>query len=100
MTAAEIVAALYAFSDLMDEVAVPSPSAVREELSFLVSRYGTAMIGTIADRLAAAGSTSHPELDGTEVVVSIDSHQSAARLDWCRRQVELTFGEGNARKTA
>jgi hypothetical protein len=52
LTAAEITAALYAFSDLMDEMTNHACKAVvRDELSFIVARYGTAMIEHIAEWL-------------------------------------------------
>jgi hypothetical protein len=92
LTPAEVVAALYAFSDLMDDVPEPSPAVLRDELSFIVARYGTAAIERIADWIAAQGSTrpiphyldaAHSRLDGS---------RSVARFEWCQRQVELRLG--------
>jgi hypothetical protein len=51
LTGAEIRAALDAFSDLMDNVTDHDGKAVRDELSFIVARYGTAMIESVAEWL-------------------------------------------------
>lgn len=100
LTTTEVLAALYALSDLMDEVPEPSPVVVRDELSFLVIRYGVAMIGRIADWLWGEGSNSLPESPMKGVEVPVDRSPSADRLDWCRRQVELAFGAADERRTA
>jgi hypothetical protein len=99
MSACEIVAALYVFSDLMDEVPEPSRDILREELSFVVTRYGTALIGLVAEWMTEA-SNSCLELSISEVGLRIDRLPSARRLAWCRLQAGLAFGDDDARRTA
>ena len=56
LTTAAVAAALYAFSDLIDEQADPELATVREELCFLVTLHGTAAIERVADALARSRS--------------------------------------------
>lgn len=91
LTAAEIVAALYAFSDLIDEVPEPSADVARDELSFVVSRYGTVAIECAAECIATGNAT--PLLRCLAAIRGrLKGVPSAARLDWCRTQVALVFG--------
>ena len=85
LTAAEITAALYAFSELIDEMTNHACKAVvRDELSFIVARYGTAMIEHIAEWLVA-GPDYIPWLLNA-IGVGPDLSPSADRLAWCREQ--------------
>ena len=84
LTTAAVAAALYAFSDLIDEQADPELATVREELCFLVTLHGTAAIERVADALAVHGPGSLPENLGTRVPLSTVA--PVARLAWCRRQ--------------
>jgi hypothetical protein len=91
LTAAEIAAALYAFSDLIEEIAEPSCAVVREELSFVIARYGAAMIERAAESIA--GSPESLLFDPLAAIDGqLDGAPSAVRLDWCRRQADLVLG--------
>ncbi len=91
LTAAEIVAALCAFSDLMDDVPEPSPAVLRDELSFVISRYGTVAIDCAAKCIATGNARPVPRYLNA-VRERLDSCKSKARLDWCRTHVALVFG--------
>jgi hypothetical protein len=90
MTAAEVAAALYAFSDLIDEVTEPSGAVVREELSFIAARYGKAAIECAVESLEASDSELVGEfLRGLgEQLARMPSHD---RLDWCQKHVASAF---------
>ena len=87
----DIAAALYAFSDLVTEVPEPEAAAVREELSFVVARYGTALIERVAEWLAFEDDARLPELLSV-LGVELDRSRSVKRLTWCRQQGELAVG--------
>lgn len=91
LTPAEAVAALYAFSDLMDDVPEPSAAVLREELSFIVARYGTAAIERAAASIAA-GDPGPLQRYLAAIGRRLDASLSAARIDWCQRQIVLMFG--------
>jgi hypothetical protein len=91
LTATEIAAALYAFSDLISEAPEPATAAVREELSFVVARYGTALIEHVADWLTAESDARLPELL-TDIGVGLDTARSVERMTWCLKQAELALG--------
>ena len=88
LTAAEITAALYAFSDLMDDVTDHTCRAVRDELSFIVARYGTFMIEHIAEWLVIYGAASVPE---SLAAIGVDPNRSrsAGHLTRCQEQSVL-----------
>jgi hypothetical protein len=95
MSAAEVVAALYAFSDLIEDVPEPSVAVLRDELSFVVSRYGTALIERAADWLAAACDV--PLADLLEDVGNAsDRPRSATRLSWCQKQGSMILAKDAA----
>jgi hypothetical protein len=95
LSAAEIAAALYAFSDLIDDVPQPTCAVVRGELSFVIARFGTAMIERAAESIA--GNRKDRLLDLlTAFSARIDRSPSADRLDWCRRQADLILGADDA----
>jgi len=85
LTGLEITAALYAFSDLIHDVPEPTCRALREELSFLVARYGTAMIDGVADWIALSRATSASVVN-TEVDGGQGQRPPADRLTWCQKQ--------------
>ena len=92
MTAAEVAAALYAFSDLMDDDPEATRTVVRDELSYVVARYGMAAIEAAAAGLAAAKDGSF-RADVLEAIRRrFDQPISRDRLDWCHKQVALAFG--------
>jgi hypothetical protein len=93
MNAADVAAALYAFSDLFDEVTEPSGAVVRDEVSFIVARYGKAAIECAGEWLKAKDG----EFVG-EFLRSISERlvraPSGDRLDWCQEHVALAFSSG------
>jgi hypothetical protein len=95
MTAAEVAAALYAFSDLMDEAAQASGAVIRDELSFVVARYGMVTIERVAEWLTVGKSPPIPEIL-TAPGRRLDRPLSRDRLTWCQRQVTQAFGMDGA----
>jgi len=89
-----VAAALYAFSDLIDDQPEPEFPAVREELRFLVAQHGTAAIERAADLLAIHGPVPLPGQPAAHV--SMDGRPLAARLAWCRRQAGLLLDRDRA----
>ena len=88
LTGAEITAALYGFSDLVDDVTDHTCKAVRDELSFIVARYGTFMIEHVADWLVIYGAASlHEHL--TAIHSDLDRSPSADRMPRCQQQCAL-----------
>lgn len=85
LSAAEIEAALYAFSDLPGDVADATSKAVREELSFIVARYGTVLIECAAGCLATGGPASIPRLLSV-IGLGADDSPSHDRMTWCQAQ--------------
>jgi hypothetical protein len=83
MTADDIAAALYAFSDLIADCADPSSATVRDEIRFLVAKYGTDSIERVADELASCGPEPLPSFPAG---AQDASRSTADRLVWCRRQ--------------
>lgn len=84
LTAPSAAAALYAFSDLIEDQPAPTRSAVREELGFLVALHGTAMIEAAAEWLVVRGPDSFPvHLTGNS---PMGGRPLADRFAWCRRQ--------------
>lgn len=83
LTAPEIAAALYAFSDLIDEVPEPTYQALRDELSFVIARYGTAMIEGVADWIAL-GEAASVSVFVAERIADRDRSASTDRLTWCQ----------------
>lgn len=59
---AEIAAALYAFSDVAHDVTNDDPKAVRDDLRYIVARYGTALIESVAEWLVISGPAPIPWL--------------------------------------
>jgi hypothetical protein len=91
MTAAQVAAALYAFSDLTDDAPEATGAVVRDELSFVVARYGMAAIECAADWLAAKeGSVLTDLLEA--IGRRLDRAVSQDRLGWCHKHVLLAFG--------
>lgn len=85
MTADEIAAALYTFSDLIVDCADPSCATVRDELRFLVAKHGTDAIERAADWLAMCGPVPLPSL--SSVASARENRLPVAdRLAWCSRQ--------------
>lgn len=95
LSTAEIAAALYAFSDLMHDVPEPTRPVVRDELSFVITRYGTAMIERAAESIAG-NRQDHLLHLLTGFSARLDEPSAAVRLDWCRRQVDLFLGTDDA----
>ena len=92
LTTAAVAAALYAFSNLIDDHPDAAPCVVREELRFLVALQGTAAIERVADWLAIHGVAPLPEELGADVPTT--GRSLAARLTWCRQHAEaLLDGE-------
>lgn len=92
MTTAQVAAALYAFSDLMDDAPEVTGPIVRDELSFVVARYGMTAIEFAANRLAAREASSPVQDFLSAIVRRLDRALSHDRLDWCHKQVNLAFG--------
>ncbi len=88
LTGDQVTAALYAFSELIDECAAPALAAVREEVRFLVARHGADAIERVAAWLALRGPAPLPAFLHASAAPS-DRQQRAARLKWCRRQSQL-----------
>jgi hypothetical protein len=88
LTADQVAAALYAFSELIDEYAHPTVAAVREEVRFLVARHGADEIEHVAELLAAHGPANPSDLTHASVI-GLDRQLLPARLAWCRRQSQL-----------
>ena len=82
LSADEIAAALYTYSDLADDYPEPSGRMVREEVRFLIARYGTAEIEAAAERVAG-GQPRRFVLVAGQARERLWSH---SRLEWCRRQ--------------
>lgn len=85
LSAPEIVAALYAFSDLADDVTNHDLKSIRDDLCYVVARYGTALIECAAEWLEMSGPASIPWfLAG----IGLGPHHTASadRLCWCREQ--------------
>ena len=95
LTADQVAAALYAFSELIDECADPALSAVREEIRFLVARHGADAIEHIADWLAIRGLAPFPaSLHANPARKGRRSPK--ARLAWCRQQSQLLLMSADA----
>lgn len=95
LSIAAVAAALYAFSDLIDDQPEPGYSAVREELRFLVAQRGTMVIERVADLLALHGAGPLPtQLAAAHV--SMDGRPLAARLTWCQQQAALLLDQDQA----
>ena len=92
LSAEEIAAALYAYSDLADNYPEPSVRMVREEVRFLIARHGTAGIEAAAKGVARA------QPDRRKLVPSQASERpwSPSRLEWCRRQAVWMCAFGDA----
>lgn len=88
LTADQVAAALYAFSELIDECASPTLSAVREEVGFVVARHGIDAIERITEWLAVRGPADLPALPHLSVA-DMNHQQLPARLAWCREQSQL-----------
>jgi hypothetical protein len=88
LTANQVAATLYAFSDLIDECADPALAAVREEVCFLVARHGADAIEQVAEWIATRGAAQLPTSLRASVA-RIDRHAMSARLAWCRRKSQL-----------
>jgi len=88
LTGDQVAAALYAFSELIDECAQPTATAVREEVRFIVARHGADEIERLAEWLAAPASA--PLASLTNVTVAhLNRRLLPERLAWCRRQSRL-----------
>jgi len=85
LTGGEITAALYAFSDLVEDETGLDRKAVRDELSCIVARYGTAMIEHVAEWLVIYGSASLHEFL-TAIYAGVDRSPSADRMTRCQEQ--------------
>ena len=85
LTAAEITAALYAFSDQVEDETGPDRKAMREELSCIVARYGTAMIEHVAEWLVIYGSDSMHEFL-TAIYAEVARSPSVDRMTRCQEQ--------------
>jgi hypothetical protein len=96
LTTAAVAAALYAFSDLIDDQPDASPCVVREELRFLVGLHGTAAIELVADWLAMHGPAPLPQQLAAGVPTI--GRPLAARLTWCREQAESLVDDETARQ--
>jgi hypothetical protein len=92
MTAAEVAAALYAFSDLMDDVPEATSAVVRDEISFVVARYGMAAIERVTDWIASKEVSPPVQEFLFAVGRRLDRARSHDRLDWCHKHVALAFG--------
>lgn len=88
LTADQVAAALYAFSELIDECASPALPALREEVRYVVARHGTDAIERIAERIAAHGIAQLPDSLGASVA-RVDHRARRARLAWSRHQSQL-----------
>jgi hypothetical protein len=49
LAAEEVAAALYAFSDLIDDCPLPTRASLLEEVRFVITRHGTDAIERVAD---------------------------------------------------
>lgn len=87
LTADQVVAALYAFSDLLDECTHPTASAVRDEVRFLVARHGADKIERVAEWLATRGPA--PPVPPHTSLARMGHQPLPAQLAWCQRQSQL-----------
>ena len=85
LNAAEIEAALFAFSDLTDDETSQDLKATRDDLRSIVARYGTALIECAAECLAMSGAAAIPRFIAS-IGVAPDRNPSADRLALCRQQ--------------
>lgn len=93
LTADQVAAALYAFSDLIGECADPTVSVVREELRFLLARHGADAIERIAEWIEANGPARLP--GSLRASVKLTNRQALrARLGWCRQQSQTLLAAG------
>jgi hypothetical protein len=98
LTADQVAAALYAFSDLADECPQPASAAVSEEVRFLVARHGADAIERAAEWLAVHGATPIPA--SLHARANRHGHGAqSARLAWCREQSQLLLATEGARGT-
>lgn len=85
LSAAEIVAALYTFADMADDVTNHDLKAVRDDLFYIVARYGTALIESVAEWLVYVRPASIPWLLAA-IGIGPDRSPSADRFAWCQEQ--------------
>jgi hypothetical protein len=88
LTSDQVMAALYAFSELIDDCAHPTMTAVREEVRFLVARHGPDEIERVAEWLAMHGPAPLSAVPHASAA-RMDRQPLPARLAWCHRQSRL-----------
>jgi hypothetical protein len=87
MSAEQITAALYAFSDLRDTHPDPTASTVRGEVGFLIARHGTEAIDRAARWITEHGHgrvLASPGGSAPAVIMHLDKY--ADHLAWSARQ--------------
>jgi hypothetical protein len=90
----EIAAALYAFSDLIDDCPHPRRASLLEEVRFVITRHGTDSIERVADWLAMCGPAPLPALLAVGTA-GTGCRRFKSRLAWCRMQALLLSAPGN-----
>jgi hypothetical protein len=88
----EIVAALYAFSDLVDDCPLATPAAVLDELRYVVARHGTAAIEHASEWLVIFGAASLPGFV-TGATLAPDPVQLETRLARYRDRAAQLFAD-------
>jgi hypothetical protein len=94
MTGEQITAALYVLSSLADDCPAPTLASVRDELRFVIARYGTALIEQVTSWLAGQAPAPRLALVPDGALCKTHGHRTD-RLAWCQQQGRLLIDAGD-----
>lgn len=92
LTADDIAAALFCYSDLYSERLHPDRAAVLAEIESIVARVGTAAVEHTAAWLSVHGPDSLPAPEG-DGQVWLSPVEADARLTWCQQYADLVLAQ-------
>lgn len=93
LTADEVAAALFCYSDLYKECEHPDRAAIIAEIESIVARVGTQAIEHTFAWITVHGPDSLPVPDG-DGQIWLRPLEADARLTWCQQQADLVLAQG------